>query len=115
MRISDWSSDVCSSDLLWVAGNGVADGYQNRPDVTAERFMLDPFAADGSLMYRTGDLARRRDGVLYFEGRADHQIKLRGYRIEPGDIEAAAASDSGVRECVAVQRDRKSTRLNSSH
>src|SRR3546814_10620 len=90
---------------LWVAGNGVADGYQNRPDVTAERFMLDPFAADGSLMYRTGDLARRRDGVLYFEGRADHQIKLRGYRIEPGDIEAAAASDSGVRECVAVQRE----------
>jgi non-ribosomal peptide synthetase component F/thioesterase domain-containing protein/acyl carrier protein len=70
-----------------------------------ETTVRDPFIADGTLMYRTGDLGRRRDGVLYFEGRVDHQIKLRGYRIEPGDIESAAAGDAGVRECVAVVRE----------
>lgn len=90
---------------IWIAGKGVADGYQNRPDATAERFVRDPFFDDGSVMYRTGDLGRRRDGVLYFEGRVDHQIKLRGYRIEPGDIESVAAGDAGVRACVAVVRE----------
>lgn len=90
---------------LWIAGKGVADGYQNLADATADRFVRDPFAADGSMMYRTGDLGRRRGGMWYFEGRVDHQIKLRGYRIEPGDIEAAAAGEAGVRECVALLRE----------
>lgn len=90
---------------IWIAGAGVADGYQNQPGATADRFVRDPYAGDGSWMYRTGDLGRRREDALYFEGRADHQIKLRGYRIEPGDIESAAAEAAGVRECVAVLRD----------
>lgn len=89
---------------IWIGGTGVADGYLNRPDLTAERFIIDPFAADGSRMYRTGDLGRLHDGQLYFHGRADGQIKLRGYRIEPGEIEAVAAAEPGVTECVAVVR-----------
>jgi len=87
---------------IWIAGDGVADGYLNRPDLTAERFVDDPFA--GGRMYRTGDRGCWRDGQLHFSGRADDQIKIRGYRIEPGDIEAAAAAEPGVRECVAVAR-----------
>ncbi len=85
---------------IWIAGDGVADGYLNRPDLTAECFVDDPFA--GGRMYRTGDRGCWRDGQLYFNGRADDQIKIRGYRIEPGDIEAVAAAEPGVRECVAV-------------
>lgn len=87
---------------IWIGGAGVADGYLHRPDLSAERFVPDPFAADGSRMYRTGDLGRLHAGQLHFHGRADQQIKLRGYRIEPGDIEAAAAGDPEVAECVAV-------------
>jgi amino acid adenylation domain-containing protein len=90
---------------IWIGGAGVADGYLHRPDLTAERFVGDTFAADGSRMYRTGDLGRIRDGNLYFHGRVDEQIKLRGYRIEPAEIEAAAAGEAGVIECVAVARD----------
>lgn len=85
---------------IWIAGDGVADGYLHRPDLTAERFVDDPFA--GGRMYRTGDRGYWRDGQLYFSGRADDQIKIRGYRIEPGDIEAVAAAEPGVRECVVV-------------
>jgi amino acid adenylation domain-containing protein len=87
---------------IWIGGDGVADGYLFRDDLTAERFRPDPFATDGSRMYRTGDLGSERDGVLFFHGRADHQLKVRGYRIEPGEIEAAAGTDPAVRECVAV-------------
>ncbi len=89
---------------IWIGGAGVADGYLHRPDLSSERFVRDPFADDGSRMYRTGDLGRLHAGRLHFHGRADEQIKLRGYRIEPGDIEAAAAGDDGVTECVAVVR-----------
>lgn len=89
---------------IWIGGAGVADGYLHRPDLSAERFLPDPFAGDGSPMYRTGDMGRIHDGQLYFHGRADEQIKLRGFRIEPGDIEAAAAAQDGVAECVAVAR-----------
>lgn len=85
---------------IWIAGDGVADGYLHCPELTAERFVDDPYA--GGRMYRTGDRGYWRDGQLYFSGRADDQIKIRGYRIEPGDIEAAAAAEPGVRECVAV-------------
>ncbi|WP_057658927.1 non-ribosomal peptide synthetase [Pseudoxanthomonas dokdonensis] len=87
---------------IWIGGDGVADGYLHQPDLSAERFVPDPFADDGSRMYRTGDLGRIQAGQLHFHGRADQQIKLRGYRIEPGDIEAVAAAEPEVSECVAV-------------
>ncbi|HET6913938.1 MAG TPA: amino acid adenylation domain-containing protein [Rhodanobacteraceae bacterium] len=95
---------------IWIAGAGVADGYQGRPDLTAERFLPNPFvdrriAGVHARMYRTGDMGTLRDGVLHFLGRADDQIKLRGYRIEPGDIEAVALKAPGVREAVAVARE----------
>ncbi|HEX6614212.1 MAG TPA: amino acid adenylation domain-containing protein [Rhodanobacteraceae bacterium] len=95
---------------IWIGGEGVADGYQDQPELSAERFVPNPFVDDGvaapaARMYRTGDMGTLREGVLHFLGRADDQIKLRGYRIEPGDIEAAALSVPGVREAAAVARD----------
>ncbi len=92
---------------LWIAGDGVARGYLGRPDLTAEKFTPDPFAAEpGARLYRTGDSVRwRPTGELEFLGRIDHQVKVRGYRIEPGEIEAALLRHPAVTAAVVVVRE----------
>lgn len=89
---------------LYIGGAGVADGYVNQPEETAARFIPDPFADDTSArIYRTGDLARHLpDASLEFVGRADHQVKVRGYRVELGEIEAVLAGSPGVRQTVVA-------------
>ena len=91
---------------IFIGGLGLARGYLGLPSLTAERFVPDPFAADpGGRLYRTGDLARCRDGGgLEFLGRTDLQIKIRGFRVEPGEIEAALARHPAVRQAVVVGR-----------
>lgn len=83
---------------LYIGGGGVAAGYINRPELSAERFLPDPFSAEPQArMYRSGDLVRRRsDGMLDFLGRADRQLKIRGFRIEPGEIEACLSQHPAV-------------------
>jgi amino acid adenylation domain-containing protein len=97
---------------LVVGGAGVSPGYWRRPELTAERFVPDPFATTrGARMFRTGDLARwRSDGSLELLGRIDRQLKIRGLRIEPGEVEAALASYPAVAECV-VGTDPEGSRL----
>jgi amino acid adenylation domain-containing protein len=91
---------------LYVGGVGLAQGYLNDPDLTAARFLDDPFnESTGSRMYRTGDLARYRpDGNLLFLGRADDQIKIRGFRVEPGEIEVVLRNHPAVMDAVVVPR-----------
>jgi acyl-CoA synthetase (AMP-forming)/AMP-acid ligase II len=93
---------------LYAAGDGVARGYLNNPEATAEKFIPDPFhGAAGGRMYRTGDLARWcEDGTVEFLGRIDNQVKINGYRIEPAEIEAAMRSHRDVKDvCVVAHAD----------
>jgi amino acid adenylation domain-containing protein/FkbM family methyltransferase len=92
---------------LYLGGSGLARGYLNRPELTAERFVPDPFSGvPGARLYRTGDLARyRQDGRLEYLGRLDHQLKLRGFRIELGEIETVLRENSAVRDVVVVARE----------
>ena len=90
---------------VYIGGEGLAQGYLDRPDLTAERFVPSPSDGPGERLYRTGDRARwTRAGALEFLGRFDHQIKIRGFRIEPAEVEAALGSHPAVGECVVVAR-----------
>ena len=108
--VLDAQNNICPIGVpgeLCIGGDGVALGYWNRPELTAERFIPDVFStAPGAVLYRTGDRARwRRDGTLEHLGRLDFQIKLRGFRIEPGEIEAVLSEHDRIAQCaVAVRR-----------
>jgi amino acid adenylation domain-containing protein len=92
---------------LYIGGAGLARGYRNRPDLTAERFIQNPFSAEpNARLYRTGDLARRLpDGQIAFLGRIDEQVKIRGYRVEPSEIATVLGQHSAVRSSVVIARE----------
>ncbi|MEU3619749.1 non-ribosomal peptide synthetase [Streptomyces sp. NPDC006872] len=88
---------------IHVGGRGVSRGYIGQPELTAQRFLIDPFAGDGSRMYATGDLGRQRaDGIFEYMGRADDQVKIRGYRVEPAEVEQVLAQHPLAREAIVL-------------
>ncbi|MFK7962984.1 MAG: amino acid adenylation domain-containing protein [Burkholderiaceae bacterium] len=88
---------------LAISGKGVVEGYRNRPELTRERFLRNPFEGAGSTLYKTGDLVYlREDGMIVFAGRADDQVKVRGYRIEPGEIEAQLRANPAIADAAVV-------------
>ncbi len=110
VHILDGQGEVCPIGVpgeMYIGGDGVARGYLHRPELTAERFVADPFAGgSGGTLYRTGDRGRwRQDGLLEHLGRLDFQVKVRGYRIELGEIETALNAQPGVQQCVVVVRE----------
>jgi acyl-CoA synthetase (AMP-forming)/AMP-acid ligase II/aryl carrier-like protein len=94
---------------LYIGGTGVARGYLNRPELTAERFIVDPFSTEpNAQLYKTGDLARwLSDGTLEFLGRNDFQLKMRGFRVEPGEIEARLLEYPSVNQALVIAREDK--------
>ena len=104
--VLDDALEPAGTGELYIAGPGVAHGYLGQPGRTAERFLADPFAGDGSRMFRTGDRVRRSaDGDLEFLGRTDRQVKIHGYRIEPAEIEAALMTHAAVAAAVVSVHD----------
>src|SRR5207244_9145639 len=103
--ILDENFAPAESGEIYIGGDGLARGYWRRPGLDAERFISNPFAP-GERLYKTGDLARRLpDGNIEFLGRADHQVKINGYRIETAEIEAALNQHPGVRSSLVIARD----------
>jgi amino acid adenylation domain-containing protein len=92
---------------LYIGGDGLSMGYLGRPELTGERFVLNPLADGSERIYRTGDLARREKGLVYYEGRTDFQVKIRGYRIELGEIENTLEKHPLVKQAVAVALESK--------
>lgn len=110
--LDDGLSPVPDGDAgeLYLSGTQVARGYWARPDLTAQRFVPDPFGPPGTVMYRTGDLVRRGvDGTVEFIGRTDDQVKIRGFRVELGEVEAAILGHPGVSGCAVVARTTRAT------
>ncbi|ASG24403.1 non-ribosomal peptide synthetase [Nitrospirillum viridazoti] len=111
--VGDRAAHVLDGDLrpvpigavgeLWIGGSGLARGYVGQPAATAARFIPDPFGDPGARLYRTGDLARwREDGTVEYLGRRDTQVKVRGFRVEPGEIEAQLIAQAGIHQAVVV-------------